>query len=167
MPSFNFTARIGRKKVYDGSYALKFTAHVDTEKLKEVIEKLSGAIKVKFLEYFQRFYSDGDKDVEVFIYKFPQMTSSILARNNFIRRNLRPANMVDLLVLFDHSHLFKRRVVIACEETFNFHPLSLVLGGRENPALDFRGGKIEFKMVDTISASSSVRRYFCYMALRH
>lgn len=167
MPSFNFTARIGRNKVYDRSFALKFTVHVDTKKLKEAIEKLSGDIKAKCLEYWNRFYSEGDKDVEVFIYKFPQMTSSVLARNNFINRNLRPANIVDLFILIDYAHLLKRRVVIACEDGFDLHPNSLVLGGNENPAFDFRGGKIKFDMVNTIISSSSVRRYFCYMALRH
>lgn len=167
MPSFNFTATIGRKKVYDKSFALKFSVHVDTKKLREAIEKLTGSIRERCLRHFERFYSDGDKEVEIFIYKFPQMTSSGLAKNNFIRRNLRPANIVDLLVIFECKDILRRRVVIACEETFDLHPNSLVLGGRENPALDFRGGKASFKMVNTIDSSPAVRRYFCYMALRY
>lgn len=166
MPSFNFTALTGRKKVYDGSFALKFPVHVDSKQLLETIEKLTGDIRDRCLRHFERFYSDGDKDNEVFVYKFPQMTHAGLARNNFIRRNLRPANIVDLLAIFGYKDTLKRRVVIACEETFDLNPQSLVLGGHESPALDFRYGKVTFRMVDTITAPVNARRYFCYLALR-
>ena len=148
----------GGTNVMDKGYALKFRVHFRLREIRKAIGSLPAGLSGVCL-YCMRHLPERARDVTVFIYKFgPRI---FLPRRYLERRNLRPGNIVDLLLIVSCRDILKGRLVIACKD-----PL-IVPGvpGRPclYPALDFRGGKTTFKMVDPVHNRD---KRSCYIAMR-
>jgi len=152
-----FVARFGGGEHHKG-FAFQVGVEIDKEELLKRARELPEGEREKALWYL-RHYKEGKNMVVFFFYKYPPTANSKHVLDDLQWRNLRPCSAYDLKLLPNIPQL-KRRVVVA-----PFERVAKPSRSDCNPAMNFRakdGPKPD--EINTITGSSTHKKYVCYLA---